>query len=71
MDLHGSDLVEMRAFYEGSGSDGLGGTDGGYKFFSFPHPYDGEVHYYRFLSPPKISNNGPLRINVSMVWEEL
>ena len=73
MELKNSDYVELRAFYEGSGSDvdNTGGTDGGYKFFTFTHPYDGEVHYYRFVSPPKFSNATAMTVNVSMEWEEL
>ena len=71
MDIASSDLAELRAFYEGSGLGTTGGTEGGYKFFRFKHPYDGEDHYYRFVSPPKFSSNGPVRVAVSMEWEEL
>jgi len=71
MDIPNYDLVEFRAFYEGSGVSGSGGTEGGYKFFTFTNPYDGLVHYYRFLSPPKFTSRGPVRVGVSMEWEEL
>ncbi|MBW1672125.1 MAG: hypothetical protein JRJ45_00515 [Deltaproteobacteria bacterium] len=71
MNFAGYDFVELRAFFEGSGTGGTGGTEGGYKFFTFPHPYDGKTHYYRFLKPPQTSDDGPLRFNASMEWEEL
>ena len=63
----------LRSFYEGSGesSNHVGGTEGGYRFFNFKSPLDNEVHYYRFLTPPKLTNAGPLHCNVSMEWEEL
>ena len=75
MDLHKSDYVELRAFYEGGGPDDsgedTGGTAGGYKFFKFKHPFDSEFHYYRFVTPPKFKANGPERVMASMTWEEL
>ena len=71
MQLHKDDFVELRAFAEGGGTGETGGTDGGYKFFTFTHPYDGETHYYRFVEMPSFKSNGALLVNVSMVWEEL
>ena len=75
MNIPYSDYVELRAFYEGSGlyqpGEDTGGTEGGYKFFRFKHPYDGEYHYYRFFAPPKFTNAGGIRVIVSMEWEEL
>lgn len=65
------DLVEFRAFYEGSGTGGTGGTDGGYKFFTFVNPYDKSLHYYRFREPPKFKSAGPVTFVANMVWEEL
>ena len=73
MELHKSDYVELRAFYEGggSGSTNTGGTDGGDKFFTFTHPYDGEGHYYRFVKGPSITGRGANTVVVSMEGEEL
>lgn len=71
MNIPKQDFTELRAFYEGSGLSPTGGTEGGYKFFKFLHPYDGGYHYYRFLSAPKFTNAGPVRVDVSMEWEEL
>lgn len=68
-----SQFIAMRTFYESVGNGGthLGGTDGGYRFFKFTNPADRIEHYYRFLSPPVLSNDGPLLFRATMEWEEL
>lgn len=75
MDLDKSNYVELRAFYEGGGpneaGEDEGGTAGGYKFFKFKHPFDQTFHYYRFMTPPKFTANGPERVTATMTWEEL
>ena len=71
MNFPNYDFVELRAFFEGAGVAGTGGLEGGYKFFTFPNPMDGLIHYYRMVKPPKFTNDGMLRFNATMVWEEL
>lgn len=66
-------VISLRSFYEGSGDGAahIGGCDAGYIYFRFRSPVDDVEHYYRFVTPPVFTNNGPLSFTVSMEWEEL
>ena len=63
----------LRDFFESPGDpvNHNGGTDGGYHFFKFTSPIDGQEHYYRFVSAPAFSSNGPVAFTATMEWEEM
>lgn len=66
-------LVLLRDFFESPGDpvNHNGSTDAGYHFFKFTSPVDGLDHYYRFVSAPAFSNNGPVAFTATMEWEEM
>jgi len=43
--------------------------DGGSKRFTFTHPWLGVLKEWRFVEAPSFSNDGPMAVPTSMVWE--